>query len=55
MIEDEFRALIMSPTGRGVYRLGEKIEDYEINEITAEQVILSNGVQTVTLKRGDSK
>lgn len=52
-VDNEFRALVSSPTGRDIYQVKDKIGDYVITEITNEQMTLTNDTKTATLKRGD--
>lgn len=53
-VDNQFRALVTSPTGRDIYQVNDKIGDYVITEITNEQMTLTNDEnKTATLKRGD--
>ncbi len=54
-INDEFRALLNVNDKKGVYKVDDMVDQYKITEIMKDQIMLSNGSQTITLKRGSSR
>ncbi|MBZ0166686.1 MAG: hypothetical protein K8I00_07745 [Candidatus Omnitrophica bacterium] len=52
---DEYVAFLKSGQDKGTYRKDDKVKDFTITKIGPEEVILTNGEQTVTLKRGESR
>ncbi len=50
-INDEYAAFLKSDSQRGIYKTGDRIKNYTVKKIREDKVILSNGVQTVTLRR----
>ncbi len=54
-VNNEYVAYLKNGAVKGTFRKDDKVKDYTITEIGPNQVTLSNGDQTVTLKRGASK
>lgn len=54
-VNDEYVAYLKNGATKGTFRKDDKLKDYTITEIGPDQVVLSNGDQTITLKRGTSK
>ena len=52
-IGDQYIAFLQNGSKKGAFRLQDTIGEYVIKKIDADSVVLSNGVQEVTLKRGD--
>ena len=52
---DEYVAFLKSGQKKGTYRKDDKLKDFTVTKIGPDEVILTNGEQTVTLKRGESK
>ena len=52
---DEYVAFLKNGKKKGTYRKDDKVKDFTITKIGPNEVILTNGEQTVTLKRGESK
>ena len=52
-LNDDFVAFLKGDKKRGTFRKDDMIKDYTIKEIREDRIVLSNGVQTVTLKRGE--
>lgn len=52
---DEYVAFLKNGQKKGTYRKDDKVKDFTITKIGPNEVILTNGEQTVTLKRGESK
>ncbi|MCA9394386.1 MAG: hypothetical protein KC900_09305 [Candidatus Omnitrophica bacterium] len=52
---DEYVAFLKSGQDKGTYRKDDKLKDFTITKIGPDEVILTNGEQTVTLKRGEAK
>jgi len=53
--EDQYTVLLKNKKGRGVYRVNDKIQNFTIVSIDENQVVLSNGKNKVTMKRGGVK
>lgn len=54
-VNNEYVAYLKSGAVKGTFRKDDKLKDYTITEIGPDEVVLSNGDQTITLKRGTSK
>lgn len=54
-VNDEYVAYLKNGAVKGTFRKDDKLKDYTITEIGPDQVVLSNGNQTITLKRGTTK
>lgn len=54
-VNDEYVAYLKNGAVKGTFRKDDKLKDYTITDIGPDQVVLSNGDQTITLKRGTSK
>lgn len=52
---DEYVAFLKNGQDKGTYRKDDKLKDFTVTKIGPDEVILTNGEQTVTLKRGESK
>lgn len=54
-VDNEYVAYLKNGPVKGTYRKDDKVKDFTITEIGPDEVILFNGDQTITLKRGASK
>jgi hypothetical protein len=52
-LNNDFVAFLKGDKKKGTFRKDDMIKDYTIKDIQEDRIVLSNGVQTVTLKRGD--
>lgn len=52
---DGYLALLKNKDGRGLYRVQDQVQGFTITEITAEQVVLSQGKKRIILKRGGER
>jgi len=52
-VAGHYVAFLKSSIERGTYKIDDVINDFTIKNILSDRVILSNGEQTITLKRGN--
>lgn len=50
--DNQYLALLKSNAKKGIYRINDKIASFTIEAIQNDKVILNDGIQTITLKRG---
>lgn len=53
VVEGEYVALIVSDKAKGAFRVDDYIKDFKVESIQSNRVVLSNGSQLLTLKRGE--
>jgi len=51
-VNNEYLALLKKGNERGIFRKNDKVKNFTVTRIKDDRVILSNGIQTITLKRG---
>ena len=51
-VDGEYVAYLKNGNIRGTYRKDDQLKDYTIKQIDPSKVVLTNGAQIVTLKRG---
>jgi hypothetical protein len=54
-VNDESRVLIKSPSGKKVYRINDRLGDFQIEMISNDSVIFGDGDQTWKVKRGGQR
>ena len=52
---DNYRALLRVRSKQGVFRQNDKIQNYTIQEIHMDRIVLSNGEKTKSIKRGEQQ
>jgi hypothetical protein len=52
-LENDYSALLKSKTQKGVFKVGDVIDAYTVQEITGDYVVLHGGEKDIKLERRD--